>query len=389
MNGLMMDYQLTLPVILRRAETLYPTKQIISRLPDRSFHWSTYAELARRARQLAVALQELGVQPGDRVATFCWNHHQHLEAYFGIPACGGVLHTLNLRLHPDDLTYIVNHAADRVILVDQVLLPLFEKFRAHIDPQHIVVIGDDVTIPDGMLGYEGLLAGADTSTFQDLDIDEHAAAAMCYTSGTTGRPKAVLYSHRAIVLHSMASAVIDTLDIREADVVLPVVPMFHANAWGLPFTCTLVGATQVLPGPFLDPASLLEAFQRHRVTVTAGVPTIWLGTLQMLDAEPQAYDLTRLRAMLVGGSAVPKSMIEAYQERHGLQIVQAWGMTEAAPLGSVARLPSALADAPSNTPSVPHRESPHLSSRSVRGEIRVSSPGTARHPVNSKSADRG
>ncbi|GAC1549909.1 MAG: long-chain fatty acid--CoA ligase [Herpetosiphon sp.] len=346
MNGLMMDYQLTLPALLRRAETLHRTKEIITRLPDRSFHRSTYADLARRVRQLAAGLQGLGVQPGDRVATLCWNHHQHLEAYFGIPACGAVLHTLNLRLHPDDLTYIINHAQDRVLLVDQGLLPLVGQFLARITLDQIVVIGEEGPVPDGMLGYEDLLASADPRSFQEPDLRESTAAAMCYTSGTTGRPKAVLYSHRAIALHAMAEAMVDTLGICEADVVLPVVPMFHANAWCLPFTCTLVGATQVFPGPHLDPASLLDAFQREHVTVTAGVPTIWLGLLHLLDTAPQAYNLASLRAMLVGGSAAPKSMIQGFQERHGLHVIHAWGMTETTPLGSVANLPSGLAHAP-------------------------------------------
>ena len=241
----MMDFQLTIPSLLRRAEQLFPNKSIVTRLPDKSVHRHSYKEFAVRTRRLAVALKQLGVRPGDRVATLCWNHYQHLEAYFGIPSMGGVLHTLNLRLSPDDLEYIVNHADDQVILVDQVLWPLFEKFRSKVHPRHVIVIPNGgQPIPAGALNYEELLAGADPSQYEPYDHDENAAAAMCYTSGTTGRPKGVVYSHRSIVLHSMVCAFVDGMGIREADVVLPVVPMFHVNAWGLPFTCTMVGTTR-------------------------------------------------------------------------------------------------------------------------------------------------
>ena len=343
-----MDFQLTLPVIQRRAEEFFGAKEIISRLPDRSFHRYTYADFVRRAKQLTLALRELGVQPGERVATFAWNHHQHLEAYFGVPVAGAVLHTLNLRLHPTDLTYIVNHAEDQVILVDKTLFPLFERFRAQIAPRHVIVISEDDDVPDGTLSYEKLLAAMDPSAFRYPDFDENQAAAMCYTSGTTGRPKGVLYTHRALVLHSLSSTMVDTVGIREADVILPVVPMFHVNAWGLPFTATMVGASLVLPGPYLDPPSLLEDLATHQVTFTAGVPTIWLGILAALDKEPNRYDLSRLRAMVVGGSAAPMSMIRGYQERHGLNVLHAWGMTETAPVGTVSNLPSELLDAPAD-----------------------------------------
>jgi fatty-acyl-CoA synthase len=308
-DGLMMDYQLTLTAILQRAETMSPRKEIVTRLPDRSIHRYTYKDMARRARQLAMALQGLGIQPGDRVATLCWNHCQHLEAYFGIPLAGGVLHTLNLRLPNEDLVYIVNHAGDRVLLVDQQLLPLAERIRVNSDIEHVVVISQDGTAPSGMLSYEDLLAGHDAASFENPEIDERQAAAMCYTSGTTGKPKGVLYSHRALVLHSMAEAMVDTCGASEADVVLPVVPMFHANSWGLPYTSTMVGAKQVMPGPFLDATSLLELFQNERVTVTAGVPTIWLGLLHELDKDPGAWDLSSMRSLVVGGQAAPKSMI--------------------------------------------------------------------------------
>jgi len=343
MDGLIMDYQLTIPAILRRAELLHGRKGIATRLPDKRMHRYTYAEMVERAKRLAVALQGLGVADGDRVATLCWNHHQHLEAYFGIPCAGGVLHTLNLRLHPDDQTYIVGHAGDKVILVDDVLLPVFEKFRDRVDVRLVVVIPTSgAPVPEGMLDYEDVLAAADPALFAYPDVDERGAAAMCYTSGTTGRPKGVLYSHRCIALHSLGSAQRDALDVGEADVVVPVVPMFHANAWGLPFTSTLVGATQVFPGQRLDATSLLALFQDEKVTMTAGVPTIWFGILQTLDKNRGAYDLSPMRSLVVGGSAGPPSMIEGFQERHGLRVIHAWGMTEMAPLGTVARVTSDL-----------------------------------------------
>ena len=349
MKGLMMDFQLTIPTILRRAETLFSKKEIISRLPDKSIHRYTYGEMATRSKKCSAALEKLGVKEGDRVATLCWNHYQHLEVYFAVPSIGAVLHTLNLRLSPDDLSFIVNHASDKVILIDQVLLPLFDKFKERINVNHMVVIPNgSQPLPAGYLNYEDLLEGADATGFIPFEGDENTAAAMCYTSGTTGRPKGVLYSHRSIILHSMLSAFTDALAIAEADVVLPVVPMFHVNAWGLPFTCTMVGCTQVFPGPHLDPPSLLELFEKEKVTVTGGVPTIWLGILNILDANPGKYNLTSMRCMLVGGSAAPKSMIIGFQERHNLRILHAWGMTETSPLGSVCGLTTEVKKASSD-----------------------------------------
>ena len=343
MKGLMMDFQMTVPTLLRRAETLCANKEIVTRLPDKSIHRYTYADMAPRSRKFSAALKTLGVKEGDRVATLCWNHYQHLEMYFAIPSMGAVLHTLNLRLSPDDLGYIVNHASDKVIIVDQVLLPLFDKFKDRIKVEYVIVIQNGAqAVPDGCLAYEALLEKADPDSFVPFEGDENTAAAMCYTSGTTGQPKGVLYSHRSIVLHSMLSAFTDAMAISEADVVLPVVPMFHVNAWGLPFTCTMVGCTQVFPGPHLDPPSLLELYENERVTVSAGVPTIWLGMLNILDANPGKYNLKSLRCMLVGGSAAPRSMIVGFQERHGLRVLHAWGMTETSPLGSICGLTSEI-----------------------------------------------
>jgi len=333
LRGLMMDYQLTLPAMLRRAETFFPHKEIVTRLPNKELFRYTYADMARRTKQLALALQRLGVQEGDRVATLCWNHHQHLEAYFGIPAMGAVLHTLNLRLPPDDLAYIINHAEDRVILVDQILLPVFERVRGRVQPEHVIVVGAAGPVPEGMLDYEQLLAAEDPNAFTYRELNEWQAAAMCYTSGTTGRPKGVLYSHRAIVLHSLVSALPDCTALSASDVLMPVVPMFHVNAWGMPFTATMLGAKQVFPGPHLDPQSLAELIHQERVTFTAGVPTIWLGLLQFLDKHPGEYDLSSLRAITSGGQAAPEAMIRGFQERHGIHVYTGWGMTETTPIG--------------------------------------------------------
>src|SRR5262245_1644389 len=341
MLGLMMDYPLTLSTIFRRAESLYSNREVVTRLADKSLHRTTYGDFAVRARGLARALCGLGIRPGDRVATLGWNHSQHLEAYFGIPLAGAVLHTLNLRLHPDELAYIVKHAEDRAVLVDESLLPLWDQVQRQANVPLTVVVGASKTPPSNCLDYETLLANAGPTA--DLaDPKEDSAAAMCYTTGTTGNPKGVLYSHRALVLHTLGICLADSIALTERDVVTPVVPMFHANAWGLPFACVMVGAKMAMPGPHLDPASLLDLFQREGVTITAGVPTIWFGVLQLLDANPGQHDISTITRMFVGGSAVPQSLIEAFDRRYGIKIIQGWGMTEMAPLGSLAHVPMAL-----------------------------------------------
>jgi len=358
MRGLMMDYPLSIPAIVRRVETLFSDRKIVSRRADRTICRVTYRQVVDRIRRLSVALQDLGVKPGDRVATLSWASQEHLEAYLAIPSIGAVLHTLNLRLHPDDLTYIVNDAADRVLIVDESLLPLYEKFRDRVNIENVIVVGPakagpHVTGSDvasgfrrtEVINYEDLLAASDPSQYVEPSFDENTAAAMCYTSGTTGRPKGVLYSHRAVILHSFGQGLVDTLGIGERDTVLPIVPMFHVNAWGLPFTATLFGAGQVFPGPHLDAKSVLELLVRERVTLTAGVPTVWLGVLNELDQHPGEYDLSALRSIVIGGSAAPPAMIRGYKERHGLDIVHAWGMTEMTPLGTLCNLPSSLEDA--------------------------------------------
>src|SRR5215470_6442340 len=343
MHGLMMDFPLTLPTIFRHAERVFPHRQIVTRRADKSLHQYTFADFALRTRKLARALQHLGIRQGDRVATLCWNHHQHLEAYFGVSMTGAVLHTLNLRLHPDELAFIVNDADDAAVLVDETLLPLWEKVAPLTRVRLVVVVGG---APRGCFeNFESLLEGSEPLCDEPA-LDERAAAAICYTTGTTGKPKGVLYSHRALVLHTFAVTMPTAMGLTEADVILPVVPMFHANAWGLPYAAVMNGAKLVMPGPHLDPASLLELFARERVTLTAGVPTIWMGVLQLLDSCPGVHDLSSLRAMFIGGAAVPQAMIEAFHQRHGLHIVHAWGMTEMAPLGTICHLPPELANAP-------------------------------------------
>jgi fatty-acyl-CoA synthase len=348
MHGLIMDFQLTIPTLLRRAEQLHFDREVITRLPDKSLHRYTYGDMVGRAKKLAMALKKLGIENCDRVGTFCWNHYQHLEAYMAIPTAGCVLHTLNLRLHPSDLTYIASHAGDKAIIVDEVLWDLFQKFRDTVPSlEHVIVVrSSNKPLPPGTIDYEDLIADADESQFVYPEIDERQAAAMCYTSGTTGMPKGVLASHRAITLHSLASGLTDALGLSEHDTVMAVVPMFHANAWGMPFTCVMIGAKQVFPGPHLDPPSLLDLMERERVTVTGGVPTIWLGMLQILDADPKKYDLSSVRAVVTGGSAAPRSMIEGFEERHGLNILHSWGMTELCPLGTVGAMPQRLASGP-------------------------------------------
>ncbi|HST26274.1 MAG TPA: long-chain fatty acid--CoA ligase [Gaiellaceae bacterium] len=342
MRGQMMDYQLTLPTLLRRAETYFPTKEVVTRLPDKSFHRTNYRDLMGRSKQLAVALRALGLEPGDRVATLGWNHHQHMECYFGIPCGGLVLHTLNIRLHPTDLAYIANHAGDKAVIVDEMLVPVLEQFVGETSIEHVFVVESS---------YEDLLAGASADDWVDPELDENEAAAMCYTSGTTGRPKGVVYSHRSTLLHTLGVASGSRLGMSfgEGDTFLPVVPMFHANAWGYPYLAAMLGANIVYPGPHLDPHSLLEAFEQERVTWAAGVPTIWMGILNVLDAEPDRYDLSAMKGMLVGGSAAPRALIAGFQQRHGIAICHGWGMTETSPVASVTDLPGELADADEET----------------------------------------
>ncbi len=343
-EGLMMDdYPLSLTMAVERAERFSGRRPVVFRRPDGSVGSTTLGDCARRARRLATALAGLGIGAGDPVATMLWNQPEHLELYFAIPAMGAVMHTLNPRLHRDELSFIVNEAEDRVIVVDESLLEVLDSFRADRAFEHVIVVSRSGPVPDGSLDYEALIAGAEPMTWPAAD--ERAAAAICYTSGTTGRPKGVVYSHRSLTLHSLVAALPDAIGVASRDTILPVVPMFHANAWGLAYTATLVGAGLVLAGPKLDAVSVLDLLASERVTVTAGVPTVWMAVLAALDAEPDRWDLSALRMLLVGGSAAPQSLIKGF-DRHGLTIVHAWGMTETSPLGSVCRLPVDLDEAP-------------------------------------------
>jgi fatty-acyl-CoA synthase len=346
MKGLMMEYQLTLPTILRRAQTLFGKKEIVSRLPDKSIHRYTYHDFARRTKKLSVALDQLGVQQGDRVATLCWNHYQHLELYFAIPCMGAIVHPLNVRLSPEDLGYIVNHAEDRIIVVDEGLLPLFEKFKHTINVSKVVVIpqeGKDV--PNEYSNYEDIIAVGDESLFEPFEGDEYSAAFMCYTSGTTGKPKGILYSHRSIMLHATSFLLNCTgSGITEQDVILPVVPMFHACAWGFPYGCAFVGATQVFADRYLDAESLLQLFESEKVTLTAGVPTVMMSILNELEREPGRHKLF-LRLIIIGGSSVPRYLAKSFDENYGIKVLHTWGMTELSPLGSTSVMNNKLENA--------------------------------------------
>ena len=338
LNGLMMDdYQLSLTTLVERAERLTPGSELISRRGDGSIHRTNLGECAQRARRLASGLAGLGIAEGDRVATLLWNQTEHLELYFAVPLMGAVIHTLNPRLSAEDLSYIAADAADRVLVVDESLVQLIDALKW--DFEHVIVVSQSGSAPAGTTLYASLIDSSEQMTWPA--IDERQAAAMCYTSGTTGRPKGVIYSHRALVLHSLVFALPDALGISSRDSILPAVPMFHVNGWNLPFTAALTGAKLVLPGRRLDPVSLLELLEGERVTFTAGVPTVWMAVLQAIDAEPERWDLRSLSQVNLGGAAVPASLIAGF-ERHGLTIIQGWGMTETSPLGTLSKLPAEL-----------------------------------------------
>jgi len=339
MTSTMMDVPLTIDLIVDRAERWMGDAEVVSRRPDRQLTRTTYRQIAARARRLARALVGAGIRKGDKVATLMWNHSEHLEAYFGIPLAGAVTHTLNLRLHPDEIAYIANHAGDRYVIVDDVLLPLLDKVIASGGKfERVLVVGK----AGDRESYDSFLDGAPDVALPALA--ESDALATCYTSGTTGKPKGVVYSHRSTLLHTLLAALPDSLNLSRSDTLLPVVPMFHVNAWSIPYIAAMAGAKLVFPGPYLDPPSLLELLAGERVTCAAGVPTIWLGIREALDAAPGKWALMPGLRMIVGGSAAPEQLIRDF-DRLGMTLIHAWGMTEMSPIGLVSRVPPQLADA--------------------------------------------
>ncbi|HZA25859.1 MAG TPA: AMP-binding protein, partial [Dehalococcoidia bacterium] len=343
-----MSYPLLVPRILERARGLFPHKEIVTRTGEGT-HRYTYRDLAQRVARLCNALSSLGVGVGDRVGTFGWNTYRHLEAYFAAPNMGAVVHTINIRLSLDDIIYIINHAEDKVLLIDPDLIPLIEEMGPKLEPvKHFIIMTDNpkfsTTLPSSQL-YEDLLSQA-SDQHTPAELDEYAPLGLCYTSVTTGRPKGVMYTHRGVYLHSMAECMAecmaDTLALSERDVVMAVVPMFHANCWGLPYSSTLAGATQVFPGVRPDPRAICELIQQERVSISAGVPTIWIGVLDYLERSGEGYDFSSLREIVSGGSAVPASLIQRYRDRLGVKLVHAYGTTESTPLISYNRVKSNL-----------------------------------------------
>jgi fatty-acyl-CoA synthase len=346
----MMDVPLTVTSIMRYGTSAFGGQEVVTSTGDSVRH-RTYAEVGRRAARLAGGLRRLGIDGDQRVATFMWNNAEHLEVYLAVPSMGAVLHTLNIRLGPAQVGYIATHAEDAAVIVDASLIPLFAEVLPHAGTiRHVIVAG---TAPGSLppqaealaapgrevLAYEDLLA-AEPDTFDWPSLDERSAAAMCYTSGTTGNPKGVVYSHRSVYLHSMGPSLGNAFGISERDRVLPVVPMFHANAWGLPYAAVLCGATAIMPDRHMQPAALVHLIESEKLTVAAGVPTIWQGMLQ--HVRTHGGDLSSLRILIAGGSAVPHSLMKAYQDELGVTLVQAWGMTETSPLGSVAHPPAGV-----------------------------------------------
>ena len=340
MFGLMQDRPLMISSIITHAARQHAKGEVVSKAVDGSIHRTNYAEIERRARRLAGALVRLGIKPEDRVATVALNGFRHLELYYAISGMGAICHTINPRLAPADVVYVVNHAQDRIIFIDGIFAPLIAAIAEHLKAsvRAIVVMGDRaqmpaLALPAGMdlLCYEDLVADADES-FVWPEFDERSAASLCYTSGTTGRPKGVLYSHRSTLLHALAVNVGDVIGIRAVDRILPVVPMFHVNAWGIPYSAPMAGAAIIMPGRHLDGASLVGLLNAERVTVSCGVPTVWLGLLQHLRASGERIDT--VRRLTVGGSAVPRSMTEAFGTEYGVDLGQGWGMTEMSPVGT-------------------------------------------------------
>jgi fatty-acyl-CoA synthase len=349
MQGLMMDQQLLISSLIRHADRHHGAVEIVSKTVDGAMHRYTYRDAHARARRLANALKKLGVQPTDRVGTLAWNGYRHYELYYAISGIGAVINTINPRLFPDQITYISNHAENAALFFDLTFVPLVEKLAPQLKTvKHYVLMTDRAHMPaktsiPNLLCYEELMDRQD-DRFEWPSFDERTAAALCYTSGTTGNPKGVLYSHRSTILHAYGAALPDALDLAALDVVLPVVPMFHANAWSLPYACTMVGAKMVFPGPHLDGKSVYELIEQEKVTLSAGVPTVWLMLLQHVAGAKLRF--STLKRTVIGGSACPPAMIRTFQDDYGVQVFHAWGMTEMSPLGTVGTLKARQAALP-------------------------------------------
>ena len=341
MNGLMQQHPLLISNLLIHAERHHAEQQIVSRRVEGDLHRYTYKDLAARSRKVAKALAALGVKPGQTVGTLAWNGYRHMELYYGVSGSGAVLHTLNPRLHPDQVVYIADHAEDQVLCFDMTFLPLVEAVAARLKTvKHFVAMTDRAHMPaqskiPNLLCYEELVEAQDDK-YDWPQFDENAASSLCYTSGTTGNPKGVLYSHRSTTLHTYAAALPDALNASARDVILPVVPMFHVNAWGLPYVACMVGVKLVFPGPALDGKSLYELFESEGVTMSAGVPTVWQGLLAYTDANNLKF--STMKRTVIGGSACPPAMMEAFEQKYGVHVLHAWGMTEMSPLGTVCTL---------------------------------------------------
>jgi fatty-acyl-CoA synthase len=352
MESTMMDIPLTITSIMRYGTTIFGDKEVVTWGGPEPARRRSYAEAGERASRLANALRELGVDGDQRVGAFMWNNADHLEAYLAIPSMGAVMHTLNLRLSADQIGYIASHAGDYAVIVDESLVPLFAPVLEHApDIKHLVVTGDPARLGEheAALGgqgrsvhsYEELLAAA-SPVFSWPAVDERSGAAMCYTSGTTGNPKGVVYSHRSTYLHSLAPCTANGFGVGEYDKILPVVPMFHANAWGLPYAALLAGASMVMPDKFMTPAALVALIEAERPTIGAGVPTIWAGVLAHLRAS--GGNISSVRSLVCGGSALPEAVMRAYQAEFGVSMVHAWGMTEMSPLGTLAHPPAGVSE---------------------------------------------
>ncbi|MDM0073751.1 3-(methylthio)propionyl-CoA ligase [Variovorax sp. J2P1-59] len=347
MNGLMQHQPLLISTLLTHAERHHGSQEIVSRRVEGDVHRYTFRDLAQRARRMAHALAAMGIEPGQRVATLAWNGYRHLELYYAASGSGAVLHTLNPRLHADQVTWLADHAEDQVLFFDMTFLPLIEAVASRVKTiKAFVAMTDRAHMPvspslPGLLCYEDLI-DAHEPDFVWPRFDENAASSLCYTSGTTGNPKGALYSHRSTMLHTFAAAMPDALNCSARDVILPVVPMFHVNAWGLPYVACMVGAKLVLPGPWLDGKSLYDLFESERVTMSAGVPTVWQGLLAHVESNRLRF--STMRRTVIGGSACPREMLQTFQERYDVHVLHAWGMTETSPVGTVCALkPAQLA----------------------------------------------